>query len=289
VDPQPPRVPLSLGAKAYATVWDTLADVREHAFELVDESKNEDELSASGERLAPFLIRGLGLTKSDVVLEIGCGVARLGKPIAPHVREWWGIDVSAKMVEHARERTRALGNVRFFVGNGHDLAGVPPASVDAMYCHAVFIHLDKEDLYSYLLDAKRVLKPGGLFYFDIWNLCDEVGWLRWQVERALYRDKSQRPLHRNQFASPDEIRMMLKMAGWEILQLAETFSVQPVVTHVPPNADREAFLGDLKRRAAGCYSILRYSAEDYRTFSEALARQLREGGFVPEVDETKFA
>src|SRR5262249_18700369 len=154
-----------IGAKDYATVWDNVARVREHAFELVDESQSEDALERAGAALAPLLVSGLSLTREDVVLEIGCGVARLGKGVAPHVREWWGLDVSANMVEIARERCRDLGNVRFFVGNGRDLAPVPSASADKMYSHAVFIHMDKEDWYSYLVDARRVLKPGGLFYF----------------------------------------------------------------------------------------------------------------------------
>ena len=122
----PPRIPLGLGAKSYAAVWDSIAQVREHAFELVDESKNESELTASGERLAPYLIRGLGMTPSDVVFEIGCGVARLGKPIAPMSanggvwmcpRGWWRSRAIAPATsatsgfrwEWARPRGRAIG------------------------------------------------------------------------------------------------------------------------------------------------------------------------------------
>ena len=82
---------------------------------------------------------------------------------------------------------------------------------------------------------------------------------------------------------------MLRMAGWEVIQIAETFSVQCVVTHVPAGVAREPFLADVVRRAGGCYSILRYTADDYRTFSAAMARQLREAGIEPEIDEKKFA
>ena len=277
------RIPKSLDAKDYATVWDNVARVREHAYELVDESRTEAEIARSGAELAPFLVRGLGLTRDDVVLEIGCGVARLGKEVAPHVREWWGLDVSSNMVAIARDRCRDLGNVRFFVGNGSDLAGVPSASVDKMYCHAVFIHMDKEDWFRYLVDARRVLRPGGLFYFDVWNLCDSVGWLRWQNERGLYRDRAERPVHRNQFSTPDEVRMMTRVAGFEPLSMVETFYVQSVVTHVPPGVDRAAYLGEVRRRYGGCYESMRYSKGDVKTFSQFLIERLRERGLTPEV------
>ncbi len=278
----PDRIPRSLGAKDYATVWDNVAKVREHAFELVDTSRNEEELERAGQTLAPFLVKGLGITREDVVFELGCGVARLGKGVAPHAREWWGLDVSANMVEIARERCRGLPNVRFFVGGGGNLADVPTASVDKMYCHGVFIHMDKEDWYSYLVDARRVLKPGGLFYFDIWNLCDPVGWLRWQCERNLYRDRSDRPAHRNQFSTPDEVRQMLLMTSWLPLEVFETFNVQAVATHAPAGADRAAFLADVERRCGRCFEALRLTPGDVQAFRARVVEMLRERGLEPE-------
>jgi SAM-dependent methyltransferase len=283
------RIPKSLGASDYKSVWNTIASVKEHAFELVDESTNEAQLAASGQQIAPHLVRGLGITRDDNVLEIGCGVARLGREIAPHTREWWGLDVSENMLEIARERCAHLPNTRFIAGNGSNLAGLPPADrpdlrFDKIYCQAVFIHMDKEDLYSYLVDAKRVLKPGGLFYFDVWNLCHPVGWLRWQVERSLYRTKGERPLHRNQFCAPDEIRAMLSVAGYEILHLAETFMLQPVVTHVPPGVDKEPFLADLRRKYGNCWEGLRWQKGDHENMAQKMTEHLRECGLQPEVD-----
>jgi ubiquinone/menaquinone biosynthesis C-methylase UbiE len=283
------RIPTSLEAKDYATVWNKVASVREHAFELVDESQSEEQLAASGRALAPYLIEGLALGAADTVLEIGCGVARLGKEIAPHVKSWWGLDVSSEMVAIARERCKALPNVELRVGNGQDLAGLPDAHFDKVYCHAVFIHMDKEDWYTYLRDARRVLKPGGLFYFDVWNLCDEVGWLRWQAERSLYATRAQRPVHRNQFSSPQEVRMMLRKAGWLTLHFAETFYIQPVVTHAPAGVDEQAFLAELRTRYRSCWEKLRYQAQDYSSFSSILAARLRERGHEPEIDLTPYA
>lgn len=277
------RIPHNLGVNDYAKAWDNIASIREHAFELVDESQSEEALGEAGSKLAPYLVRGLAMDLEDTVLEIGCGVARLGKVIAPFVKEWIGLDVSANMIGIADERLVGFDNVRTLVGDGATLAGVDDCSVDKMYCHAVFIHMDKEDLFSYLSDAKRVLKPGGLFYFDLWNLCDPVGWLRWQVERSLYASKVVRPVNRNQFSSPDEVRAMLAMLGWEVLQFVETFYIQPVVTHVSGDADREEALASVRGRFACAYSELRFTPGDYASFSAALIERLRERGHEPEV------
>lgn len=283
------RIPQSLGATDYATVWDTLANVREHAFELVDESQSEQQLAESGEALAPFLIRGLAMRPEDRVLEIGCGVARLGKVIAPRVKLWHGLDVSAQMVEIARERCRELDNVKLSVGNGRDLSGLPEDAFDKIYCHAVFIHMDKEDLYSYLCDARRVLKPGGLFYFDVWNLCDEVGWLRWQAERSLYPDRASRPVHRNQFSSPDELRAMLRHARLESVHCAETFYIQTVATKLPEGVERRAWLAELGARYGESLAELRYRGGDYRSFATILARRIAERGWTPEIDMSRYS
>ena len=278
-----PRIPVSLGVKTYADAWNNIATKREHAYELVDESRTEEELVASAMQLVPHFIEGLALSKQDRVLEIGCGVARLGKEIAPHVGEWWGLDVSAGMVKLARERCSELDNVQVFVGDGADLKEIPDASVDKVYCHAVFIHMDKEDWYSYLCEAFRVAKPGALFYFDVWNICDPAGWLRWQMERSLYRDKSERPIHRNQFSSPGEARTMVKMAGWTLVDLTETFSLHVVASRTPEGVSEEDHLAQLRSELGECWKTLRYREGDYRSFTAILSERLRERGDEPEI------
>lgn len=55
------------------------------------------------------------LADSDVVLDFGCGSGEMSLDIAPHVQRVHGIDVSAKMIELARQKTRdrQVDNVHF--------------------------------------------------------------------------------------------------------------------------------------------------------------------------------
>ena len=68
----------------------------------------------------------------------------------------------------------------------------------------------------------RVLKPGGLFYFDAWNLTSRVGWRRFAAELVQYRDvvpAQRKDIGRNQFTCPEEVRMFLDQAGFDVLCL----------------------------------------------------------------------
>jgi SAM-dependent methyltransferase len=56
-----------------------------------------------------------------VVLDIGCGIGRIERVLAPEVARIIGIDVSPAMIQEARRRCRGLGNVEFTVCGGAGL------------------------------------------------------------------------------------------------------------------------------------------------------------------------
>jgi len=96
-------------------------------------------------------------------LEIGCGPGRLMRPLARHFDEIHGVDVSDEMVTLARERLRDTPNAVVHRGTGDDLAMFPDEKFDFVYSYAVFQHIPSRDVvFSYLREARRVLKPGGV-------------------------------------------------------------------------------------------------------------------------------
>jgi SAM-dependent methyltransferase len=99
---------------------------------------------------------------------------------------------------------------------------IPDASMDAAYCVAVFIHMDKEDWLIYLTEMARILKPGGRIYFDHWNLAHPVGWRRWHMEVEEYRRAGQgqrKDVARNQFTTPQEAAAFTSAAGFDVAQV----------------------------------------------------------------------
>jgi ubiquinone/menaquinone biosynthesis C-methylase UbiE/glycosyltransferase involved in cell wall biosynthesis len=105
------------------------------------------------------------------VLEIGCGGGRMLKPLARRFAEAIGVDISPAMIEHAREMLAGLPNVRLIVNSGSDLKQVGDESVDLAISFIVFQHIpDKDVIRSYLAETYRVLRPGGLFKFQVCGL-----------------------------------------------------------------------------------------------------------------------
>jgi SAM-dependent methyltransferase len=164
---------------------------------------------------------------------LGCGVGRIGLFISQRCSQWRGFDISETMIRHARTRLKAFENVQFQALERTELTGVSGDCFDKGYSHAVFIHMDKEDLYLYLREAFRVLKPGGLFYFDTWNLQNEVGWERWlwEVESWEQSDqKGRKHVSRNQFCVPQEVKIYIEKAGFaEVFCLGESFWIQSLM------------------------------------------------------------
>jgi SAM-dependent methyltransferase len=277
--PQAPNdLPHGAGEIDYKRCWNFIAERPAQAYSMVDESTTEEGLVQRGRFMADATRRILSMTASDVVLEIGCGVARIGKELLPHVGRWIGVDVSENMLKIARNRLAAAPNYDLIAVDGADLAPIASGSVDKIYCHAVFIHMDKEDFYNYLLECRRVLRAGGLFCFDVWNLCHEAGWLRWELERAMYKDRRHRPIHRNQFSTPDEVRMMLRKARLEVFHFAETYSIQAVVSHAGASEPTPEWRRSISEKYGRSYEDMYWRPDNIDDFVRAVKQGLASRG-----------
>lgn len=96
-------------------------------------------------------------------LEIGCGPGRLLVPLSQVFGHIVGVDVSPEMVELARRNLEGIPHARAEAASGADLAQFGGESFDFCYSYAVFQHIPSRDVvWSYLREARRVLKPGGI-------------------------------------------------------------------------------------------------------------------------------
>src|SRR5690349_13910252 len=103
-------------------------------------------------------------TRSMRALEIGCGPGRLLRPLSRHFGDIYGVDVSDEMIRLARERLRDISNAHVEATNGATLSQFADESLDFVYSYAVFQHIPSRDVVlSYMREARRVLKPGGIF------------------------------------------------------------------------------------------------------------------------------
>jgi ubiquinone/menaquinone biosynthesis C-methylase UbiE len=72
------------------------------------------------------------------------------------------VDVAQRPLDLVAERLAGAENVEYVLTAGSALAGVPDASVDAVWSFDVFVHIAPGDQAGYLSEIARVLKPGAI-------------------------------------------------------------------------------------------------------------------------------
>jgi SAM-dependent methyltransferase len=155
--------------------WDARA--REDAYYFVDSRLRYNAPDAAafwegGERALGALLGGLGVSipPGQVVLDIGCGLGRLTRPLAREAERVLALDISEEMLTRARELNSDLGNVEWLHGDGTSLRPVADESVDICVSHVVFRHIpDPAITLGYIREMGRVLKPGGFAAFELSN------------------------------------------------------------------------------------------------------------------------
>jgi len=153
---------------------------------------------------------------TDAVLDIGCGIGRIEKYLAPRVREMWAVDISGEMIARAERRLAGLANVHLReVGNTEFLSAFEDSRFDVVFSFLVLQHLAREDAFLYLRDAFRVLRPGGTLVTQFPNLLSPA-YTKAFVAQA---EVSPRSPGRVRIYTEPEVRHLLGMLGYEILEL----------------------------------------------------------------------
>jgi len=102
------------------------------------------------------------------VLELGCGMGRILIPMSKIFGKVIGVDISTKMLEISKNKTKDISNIELYENNGIDLSIIRDKSIDFCYSFVVFQHIpEKSVIKNYLKEIKRVLKDGGIFRFQI--------------------------------------------------------------------------------------------------------------------------
>src|SRR5260370_5005652 len=113
------------------------------------------------------------------VLGIGCGAGRVPRAMAEFFGEVYAVDISREMVRQARQAVAGFPNAHVIRNNGKDLSAVAPhwwgrfgigrqLEFDFAFSVIVFQHIpSREIIESYVREVHRMLRPGGLFKFQV--------------------------------------------------------------------------------------------------------------------------
>ena len=224
---------------------DYLASYQAHLARLI-ESQGRDaamETLVGGQYEQIGILEGsalitLGLQRNHMLVDVGCGSGRLPHNLKDYLEGMFvGTDIIEEALNFAREKC-GRADWRFIL----DRRGAIPvedSSADFVTFFSVFTHLLDEDIFRFLLEAKRVAKPGGKIVFSFLDFeCES----HWPVFEATLADQNpQRVL--NKFISKGAIRRWSRALG---LQEKAMFD-----GHQPWITLREPFTYSDGRRAEG--------------------------------------
>jgi 2-polyprenyl-6-hydroxyphenyl methylase / 3-demethylubiquinone-9 3-methyltransferase len=156
---------------------------------------------------------GLGLSQVQL-LDLGCGGGVLTEEFASMGCQVTGIDISPRSIEIARRHAARAGlSIEYHVGSATQLP-FDSESYDAVSCCDVLEHIHAwEDV---IAEAGRVLKPGGLFFFDTINRTPEsrVQFIFGLQEFPLTRLMPANTHVWEMFITPDELTTTLRDNGF---------------------------------------------------------------------------
>jgi SAM-dependent methyltransferase len=133
---------------------------------------DEESFFAGGRREADRLMRRLdelGVPASrDSALDFGCGVGRVTRALREHFGRVLGVDISAPMLDRARELNADLDGLEFHLNDAPDLRSVGDRRFDLVHSRIVLQHVAGRELArSYIHEFVRLLTPGGVAVFQI--------------------------------------------------------------------------------------------------------------------------
>lgn len=106
--------------------------------------------------------------KDMTVLEIGCGAGRVTRALAEVFGRVYGVDVSGEMIARASAALAGMPHATVVQNNGADLEALGDIQVDFAFSSIVFQHIpSREVIYNYVREVHRLLRPGGLFKFQV--------------------------------------------------------------------------------------------------------------------------
>lgn len=101
-------------------------------------------------------------------LDFGCGVGRLTRALGPRFDDVVGVDISERMLEHARRLNADRPALRFVVNRRPDLGLFEDGTFDFVLSFVVLQHVGSgEQALAYVRELVRVTRPGGLVAFQL--------------------------------------------------------------------------------------------------------------------------
>jgi trans-aconitate methyltransferase len=110
------------------------------------------------------LVAAFGLTRQDMLVDLGCGTGQLTLPMAKYLRAVIGVDVEPDMLEHAQQAARDadVHNITWMLGGDTDIPALRrllgDGSVGAVTIAQALHWMNHQELFQRVVP---LLRPGG--------------------------------------------------------------------------------------------------------------------------------
>lgn len=219
---------LALVGKSPGLRWGLAGLTRKRAFRAVCGTDDEKQLSelgrADAERILPLI------NESSKLLDVGCGVGRVESFLSSRCQSIDAIDVSARMISIARNRTLPASNLRFSKANATSLNSFSTEAFDLCFSFHCLEHMDKERAWLALKEIYRVSKRGGIAYLHFPSFLSETYFSLFK-EKKHWADK-----YRVRSYTLPEVDKMVTSVGFKIVR-HETACLNPFITPLEPDRD----------------------------------------------------
>ena len=219
--------------------WERYARLHRGFAPLGDEWNRPEALGIDvpSEEIVPYLDREVFapfLGSCDTIVEIGPGGGRFTAILLPKCRRLVAADTSASMLSLVRKRFDGDSRLECLHLDGHGLAPIADASVDAVFSFDVFVHLPQWDIFNYLREIRRVLRSGGKAVLHHGNIFSPLGWANF-VEEIPYTVDRHKPYGAFSVMTPDLMRGFCERAGLEVTACRTDVVPRDAITFVRKN------------------------------------------------------
>ncbi|HYD00854.1 MAG TPA: methyltransferase domain-containing protein [Phycisphaerales bacterium] len=171
------------------------------------------------EPYARDIVARVAVKPGERILELACGTGIVTRKLAdamPSDATLLASDLNPAMLQVARERLADAKGVTFNIIDGCSIP-LPNQTVDALVCqYGVMFFPDKP---AAMREARRVLKPGGRYIFNVWDAIEHnpVAKTVDEVLTALVPGNPPKFLHQGPFSWHDraEIERTVRDAGFQ--------------------------------------------------------------------------
>jgi len=224
---------------AYQQDWEEYAHLDPEWAVLTEKNKRygkwgKDEFDRTGKSDIENILLELEMRRISFfrgyALDFGCGTGRLTRALAGKFSKVFGVDISQKMIDIANNESQGIDNIVFILNKENNLEIFIDNNFDFVLSLLTLQHLpDRKAIYSFMKEIIRILKPGGIFCFQLPTkptyrpfksvLLKSRGWLYYLLttigipRRICYEKIKISPYMHMQYLEGDEVMRILSCHG----------------------------------------------------------------------------